>query len=539
MKQLFLAMICVPLFVATGCSPESFVDEQNTGVDDKSTVITFSASMPDEGAQTRISLTRENLDIKLTWESTDELDVCLQYETETEGTKTVARVIKPTNISENGKTADFLVEVPQGIDVFNLYGIYGGSLNPLNLTQAFLPSSTTSGSLDELKENKAVMLTFAKTGIETAAPDLSVDLKHAGSLFCIQLRNANTSSWDNIKKVQLSAATPIGAYANTAVLDLTTGDFTGTISGNELIFELSEATSIASGAEQEFWGWFAPVTGQNWPEISLKVLNVSNAELAVSTNSKPERGAATAVGKAFYFPTVYNGTDLRFIQAGTLSDFDGNVYKTVVIDDLEWMTENLKVTHYRNGDPIPTGFENLAWINLTSGAYSVYPYTATEVGDAVSSEEDMIAQYGLLYNGYAVLDERGLAPEGWRVATDEDYKALERVAGMSEGEIEKTGNRGAAESITYKLRNPDWNIGNPAGVNEFGFNALGGGFRRGSGGDGSFTRFNHWEANNLWTSTIGASANFMYRRSIRLHPIIREAISIKAGCSVRCVRDIE
>ncbi|NGM90908.1 hypothetical protein G5B35_26755, partial [Parapusillimonas sp. SGNA-6] len=122
-----------------------------------------------------------------------------------------------------------------------------------------------------------------------------------------------------------------------------------------------------------------------------------------------------------------------FIQEdGVLRDIDGNVYQTVMIGTTEWMAENLKTTRFRNGDALVTGLSNTDWAaTFTNGrvrAYAVYPYT--ESGGTVSSEAEMIARYGLLYNGYAVEDTRGLCPVGWRVASDDDFKALEEAAGM-------------------------------------------------------------------------------------------------------------
>ena len=535
MKKVFIYMLFAILLIIAGCSPETLMDGQKVSeqrTDDKSTVITFTSRMPDEGTQTRISLERDDLDIRLKWETGDELEVCLQYETETEEVKAEKQVIEVTNISPDGKTADFAVTIPEGIETFNLYGVYGGALNPANLTQVFLPSSSTAGSLDELKASKAVMLTFAKTGIQTAAPNLLVDLKHIGSLFCIQLRNSNTTVWNSIKTIQLSAATAVGAYDNTAVLDLATGIVSGNTSRTELTFELSEATNIAPGAVQEFWGWFVPLIDQNWPEMNLKVLKDSGPEVDQSINSKPARKAVTPVGKAFYFSASYDGTDLRFMEP--LIDVDGNVYTTVIIDNLEWMTENLRVTHYKDGTPIPEIFPAVEWLATTTGAYTIYPYESTPTTGPfhVTSEEEMVIKYGLLYNGHAVLDPRGLAPEGWRVASDEDYKALERAAGMSEIDIEKTGGRG---SVGAKLRVASW-VGPPVGTDVFGFAALPGGYRQGEG-DGNFRVFGTWDGNNLWTSTVGGSGGYIYRRSIRLNPIERILVAPGAGLHVRCVRE--
>ena len=53
----------------------------------------------------------------------------------------------------------------------------------------------------------------------------------------------------------------------------------------------------------------------------------------------------------------------------TVTDIDGNVYHTVTIGTQVWMIENLKVTRYRNGDPIINIIEAAEWNTLTTGAW--------------------------------------------------------------------------------------------------------------------------------------------------------------------------
>ena len=108
-------------------------------------------------------------------------------------------------------------------------------------------------------------------------------------------------------------------------------------------------------------------------------------------------------------------------ETGTVTDIDGNTYVTVKIGEQWWMAENLKVTHYRNGDSIPNITADIQWAALDTGAWCSY-----------DNNPDNVNHYGRLYNWYAVTDSRNIAPAGWHVATNDEWIALITILG---GEI--------------------------------------------------------------------------------------------------------
>jgi uncharacterized protein (TIGR02145 family) len=143
-----------------------------------------------------------------------------------------------------------------------------------------------------------------------------------------------------------------------------------------------------------------------------------------------------------YVPADGDKIDGR-ILSGTFSDYDGNTYDGVIIGDQVWSTTNLKTTSYADGTPIPTGYNDTDWSNLTTGAYAVYDHNLVS---GIDSEAEMIAAYGLLYNWYAVDNALGLATNG-TVPTDAEFMQLTDYIIATYPEIDSTNIGDALKSI--------------------------------------------------------------------------------------------
>jgi len=96
-----------------------------------------------------------------------------------------------------------------------------------------------------------------------------------------------------------------------------------------------------------------------------------------------------------------------------VKDFDGNVYHTVTIGKQIWLLENLSTTHFNNGDAIPQVTDNDEWSKAIDGAFCYF------MNDSIDPKAN-----GILYNAYAMEDSRGLAPPGYRIATNDDWNQL-------------------------------------------------------------------------------------------------------------------
>lgn len=208
----------------------------------------------------------------------------------------------------------------------------------------------------------------------------------------------------------------------------------------------------------------------------------------------------------------------------TVTDIDSNVYHTVTIGDQVWMVENLKTTRYNDGTPIPNVTDSEEWTELSGPAYCWY-----------NNDQTHKEIYGALYNWFVVNSEK-LCPEGWHVATDEDWKKLEMAIGMSEADANKDWWRGA-EGGKLAGRADLWVKGTVKEDPEFnssGFTGLPGGNRLGENG-----LFGNMGSNGYWWCADTDSAGQAWCRNLYYGStnVIKSIYSKKYGFSVRCVKD--
>jgi len=197
---------------------------------------------------------------------------------------------------------------------------------------------------------------------------------------------------------------------------------------------------------------------------------------------------------------------------GTLTDIDGNTYQTIKIGDQIWMAENLKVTHYRNGDSISTGLTNSEWRSTSAGAYAVY-----------DDNENHVDIYGYLYNWYAANDNKNIAPSDWHVSTDNDWQTLIGYLGGSD----IAGNKLKEAGTTH------WMSPNTGTTNESGFTALPGGARNNTG------IYEYLGEYGIFWSPRNVPSQYGWHRLMNYDysDVYRYEDDKNLGYSVRCIKD--
>lgn len=233
--------------------------------------------------------------------------------------------------------------------------------------------------------------------------------------------------------------------------------------------------------------------------------------LTVSSNT----GSNTITKTNFITVTDINGILFNpNLTYGTVTDIDGNKYKTIQIGTKVWMAENLKVTKLNDGTPISFESSNNSWMTKVNPLYCWY-----------NNDIENKNTYGALYNRHTVNTGK-LCPIGWHVSTDSNWSTL-------------TNNTGGDNNAAIKLKetgNYHWSGTSSNATNSSGFTALPGGIRYENGAFSGLKNNGTWWCTNpenyafsSWYRQMFYNANDIQKYGLNLSP--------QLGLSVRCVKD--
>ena len=216
--------------------------------------------------------------------------------------------------------------------------------------------------------------------------------------------------------------------------------------------------------------------------------------------------------------------DEKVFETGTVTDVEGNIYKTIKIGGQWWMQENLEVKKYNDSTSVVPASTDADWSGNIIGAWCQYNSTNPPPG--------------LLYNWFAVNNPKKLAPAGWHIPTDADWKRLEQNLGMTEADANKLGWRGGDEGNQIRIESPKvWKSYDGVwSTNESGFTALAGGCRL---FNGTWSIPNDLGSAAFWWSSTEQSSGESYYRYLdyKNTGVFRSHALKNYGFSVRCVKD--
>jgi uncharacterized protein (TIGR02145 family) len=234
---------------------------------------------------------------------------------------------------------------------------------------------------------------------------------------------------------------------------------------------------------------------------------------AYATNS-----AGTAYGSQINFTTKNETGEIIFnpdLTYGSVSDIDGNIYKTILIGTQTWIAENLKTTKYNNGEVIPLIEDTENWSTLETAGYCWYNNDPVENRDI----------YGALYNWYSVNSGK-LCPSGWHVPDSVAFNTLNDYLGRGTdagGKLKETGT-------------VHWATPNPGATNESGWTALPAGLRNNIGVFEKLGFEGDWWYSAAALPTTSGELTYLRWYVTGLNFTVDYDI-VLIGAAVRCVKD--
>lgn len=240
---------------------------------------------------------------------------------------------------------------------------------------------------------------------------------------------------------------------------------------------------------------------------------------------------STIYGNQVTFTT--NSNQSTNINYGTVSDYEGNSYKTIIIGTQTWMAENLRSEKYNDGTAISLITDSLEWYSTSDAGYCYY-----------NNNSVFKSTYGALYNNAAVQSGK-LCPTGWHIPTKAEWQTLLDYLSNNGNNYDGTtvSNKVAIAMSEYN----GWTYTTGMGCvgnndyetfhNRSGFSAKPAGYRLPMNlGISSYlysTSQTNWWASDMANSEMGNAVKID-----NLYPDVKvTSLMIHAGASIRCVKD--
>jgi uncharacterized protein (TIGR02145 family) len=196
--------------------------------------------------------------------------------------------------------------------------------------------------------------------------------------------------------------------------------------------------------------------------------------------------------------------------------------QTVTIGNQIWSTKNLDVTTFRNGDPIREAKTNEEWKMAHENGIPAWCYYNN---DPLSKEK-----YGLIYNGYVLVDSRGIVPDGWVIPTKVDWINLLKNTNTNYFEMQYVKG-GIKSEDTDKFRSKTLWSDNKNGTNITGLSVYPSGGRNFTG---DFTMNN--SIARFWTSTIEKDGWHAFTMTFFNDGLNLEPGLFQDGSTIRCLK---
>jgi uncharacterized protein (TIGR02145 family) len=191
--------------------------------------------------------------------------------------------------------------------------------------------------------------------------------------------------------------------------------------------------------------------------------------------------------------------------------------QTATIGTQVWMTKNLDVSTFRNGDKIPEAKTQEEWEKAGENQQPAWCYYNNDPANGV--------KYGKLYNWFAVNDSRSISPLGYHIPSDAEWTKLEDFLG------------GAIIAGSKLKSTSGWNeypgqSGN--GTNASGYSGLPGGCRSNLGDFELIGKHGYWWSSSEYDATFAWGRGLMdYNGNVKRG----YGPGKEGGFSVRCVKD--